>query len=358
MKITFFIGSTTGGGAEHVICDLASFIGIKDEYQSEILTVTRTKSSYHIDDSVKIFSLDTSIGGKNRTLRKMIKMIKLFIFLVTSKTDMYVVFLPETIRAIMLFRKLIRVPVIVSERSNPWFYSEVCQKQMIKAFAKADAIVFQTEDARNFYSSNIPQMPYYEIIPNAVTGKLPTQFVGKSEKVIVAVGRFKREKNFDLLIKAFARVHKCYPDYELHIYGEGELKEEYISLALELGIEKSLILPGYVPDVPERIKTATMFVLSSEYEGIPNALVEAMAIGLPCVATNCGGGAVSMLIKNMVNGIIVERNDEIAMANAMELLLSDSGLRKKISKSAIKVREELSQERIYSRWKLLIDQII
>jgi glycosyltransferase involved in cell wall biosynthesis len=351
MKITYFIGSTIGGGAEHVMCDLASYMCKQEGVESEILTATRTKNSYLIHSDVNVVSLENSRRIKNRYIRLFVKMINLYKYIETSQTELYVVFLPETIKAIMFFRRMIKVPILVSERSNPASYEKKLKKEMIKAFAKADAIVFQTEEARNFYQEMIEKMPNSLVIPNAITGELPSPYDGKREKILVSAGRIKKEKNFDLLIQAFSRVSNVFPEYKLYIYGEGELKNNYIDLTKKLGIEDKVVFPGYVSNLAVAIKKATAFVLSSDYEGMPNALIEAMAMGIPCVSTDCSGGGASFLINNMENGILVSRGSIDELTKGIMTILENPKLQEKLSVNSKEIRSKLSQNNIYSQWR-------
>ena len=106
--------------------------------------------------------------------------------------------------------------------------------------------------------------------------------------------------------------------------------------------------------MPERLEKASMFVLSSDYEGMPNALMEAMASGLPCVSTDCGGGGARFLVQNGDNGILIPQKDEVALASAMEKILSDESLSAKLGENARKLQETLAPEKIYGEWERFI----
>ncbi len=358
MKITYFIGSTIGGGAEHVICDLASYMSRQDGFKSEILTVTKTDNNYYLDSKVNVVSLEKGRKINCKIIRILTKMFNLYRYIKLSNTDLYIVFLPETIKAIIFFKKIIKVPILISERSNPASYDNKEKKQMIKAFSKANAIVFQTESAKEFYSKRVSNLSQNIIIPNAIAGQLPELYKGKKEKILVAAGRFKPEKNFEMLIRAFANISKQFKEYKLYLYGDGELKSNYINLSKELGIEEKIVFPGYVENLAEKIKKATAFVLSSDFEGMPNALIEAMAMGVPCISTDCEGGGASFLIKHMENGILVKCKDLEALTEGIKTLLLDVDLQKRISSNAVKIREVLSKEIVYDRWKMFILSIV
>jgi glycosyltransferase involved in cell wall biosynthesis len=178
--------------------------------------------------------------------------------------------------------------------------------------------------------------------------------VGEREKVIIGAGRLNSQKNFPLLISSFAQIAKDFPGYKLRIYGKGALLESLQSLAKEKGVGDRVEFPGYVPNMPEVLEKASMFVLSSDFEGMPNALMEAMASGLPCISTDCGGGGARFLIEDGENGLLVPQKDEVAMAEAMRKILSDDAFANKIAENARKLQENLAPEKIYGEWEKFI----
>ena len=356
MNITFFIGSTTGGGAEHVICELATYMS-EHGHRTTILTVTQTLHSYSIGKDVEVATLDLKGVVKLPKFRTIAKMCKLFRYVRCSKTDLYVVFLPDTIRALMFFRRWIHKPVLISERNAPTSYSDKLQEQMINAFRQADGCVFQTEDAFSFYAKAIPNLRQATVIPNAITGKVTEPYTGRREKKIVSVGRFNEQKNFPLLIKSFAKIRKANPEYKLYIYGMGNLLGEYTELCKNLGIEEAVCFPGFVSDVTDRIKDASAFVLSSDYEGMPNALIEAMSLGLPCVSTDCDGGGARFLIQSGENGYLVEKGNVDALSDGILKILNNPKDAERIGRNAQKIAEKLSKENVYSAWKKQIESV-
>lgn len=357
MKITFFIGSVIGGGAEHVVCELASYF-CEQSYDCEILTVTRTQKQYKIDDKVKLQSLDRNgMKIKNGKIRLLAKMWNLFMYLIKSDTDCYVVFLPETIQAITFFKRFIKVPIILSERNNPKSYSNNIQRKMCNCFKKADGIVFQTNNARDYYRKYINELPLSTIIPNAILVDLPNRNISADEKTIVSVGRFNKQKNFELLINAFAIFFKKYNNYTLILYGEGELKKDYEKIINDLNVSKHVKLPGYIPDVAREICDASMFVMSSDFEGIPNALIEAMAIGIPSITTDFDGGAARLLIENRKNGLVVPKNDVTKLVEAMIELAEKPEFANEIGENAKDIRERLSKKTVFPQWLDFIEKV-
>ena len=135
------------------------------------------------------------------------------------------------------------------------------------------------------------------------------------------------------------------------MYGDGPDKAKYEKLIKELGMEEKVILFGRVENVSERLKDVEIFVLTSKFEGMPNALIEAMATGLPCISTDCGGGGAAALIENGVNGILIKQNDENAYVEALHKLADDENLRIEMGKEAYKINEKLDIEKIATMWE-------
>ena len=158
-------------------------------------------------------------------------------------------------------------------------------------------------------------------------------YIGKHEKEIVSVGRLNIPKNFPLLIRAFAKISEKHQDYILKIYGQGGLLESLKKLTRELGVEEKVEFPGYVNDIPKVLQKASLFVLSSHYEGMPNALAEAMSLGLPCISTDCPVGGPRFLINEEENGILVPVDDDDALADAIERVLNNEDLKEKLGKN-------------------------
>lgn len=163
-----------------------------------------------------------------------------------------------------------------------------------------------------------------KIIPNAINKEFITaEYSGPRNKQIVSSGRLTEQKNHALLIKAFAGITAKYPAYKLVIYGDGPLRKDLELLASNLGIADKVSFPGYTTEIRKKIERSSLFVLSSDFEGMPNALMEAMALGVPCISTDCKGGGARFLIKNGTNGLLTPIGDVEALQTAMEKILSD-----------------------------------
>lgn len=357
MKITFFIGSISGGGAERVVCNLSNYL-VNRGHNITVLTVGKTGNAYGIDEKVNIISLEGKRRIKFSFLRAFIKMHRLKEYLKNCDADLIVGFLPKTIKALMCYKRHIKCPVVLSERCSPQSYLKRKQQKMLKCFNAADGAVFQTEEIKNFYTDRIA-IKNFTVIPNAVNPDfIKPPFTGERRKTVIAVGRHSKQKNFELLIDAFAEVVNKFPDYSLEIYGKGELTESYIERCEKLGIREKVFFPGFCENMQDKIYGASLFVLSSDYEGIPNALIEAMALSTPCVSTDCIGGGARALIKDGENGILLPVNDKNALISAMEKVLSDKTFAEKIARKAAEIQYELSATVVYEKWEKYFSGII
>lgn len=160
------------------------------------------------------------------------------------------------------------------------------------------------------------------------------------------------------MIRAFAGLAGRYPEYTLTIYGEGELREHLQKLIASLGLEEKVFLPGVVPDVAERIEKAALFLLVSYSEGVSNALIEALALGLPVIATDVPSGGTQELIRHGENGLIIPPGDEEALKAAMERLLSDGEYAERLGEQAHKIQERLAPERVNRQWQEYFESIM
>lgn len=354
MRITFFIGGLYGGGAERVTCNLASFLAQRS-HQVEILTISETEESYELDERVTIASLLPLKGrGKNKTWNICIRFLRFWKYLKTHECDAYVVMLPATTIMLLAFRGIAKAKIIAAERVDPAAYP-TWKKRSLKYLAKrANGFVFQTEEAKAWYGKAVSSIKT-KIIPNAINPIfIRPQYCGAKRKVIAGAGRLVAQKNFKLLISAFSLIANEFPDYDLIIYGEGEERHELESMVYNLELSDRVSLPGNIKNIAEEMERNALFVLASDYEGMPNALMEAMALGLPCISTDCPCGGPRFLIKDGFNGVLVPVGKVGEMAEAMKALLSDENKRIAMGKCAMAIRDDLSPEKIYQRWETMI----
>lgn len=358
MNITLFIDSLYGGGAERVVCNLANYLSEKG-HSTEILTMSETGSSYPLSAAVRVTHLIRAAEAPKSPVKMALRITRLSRYLLSHrKTDAYIVMLPRTSIFLLSLRMLTRAKIILSERADPAQYSPKIQRLLKKIAPKADGFVFQTADARSWYSECIDEIPA-QVIPNAINPAfLRPMHEGERVKEITAAGRLNNQKRFDLLIQAFSDIAEEFPDYSLTIYGEGFNREKFEALARESGFGDRIHLPGNVSDIADRLSPASLFVLSSDFEGMPNALMEAMALGLPCISTDCPVGGPRFLIQQGSNGVLVPVGDRKALADAMRLVLSDRELADKMGANAAEIQKRLSPDIVYSQWEGFIRSCI
>lgn len=349
MKITIMSSYLSQGGAERVVCNLANYLYSKGH--DVTITVTRdTPNANNLDERVRVVNFDTKKKIKPLFLEKIIKYFKMRKFLKKDRSDVTLCMLSSQIKWYLKYSKNKGGKFIFSERAAPEAYSKKVQLMRKKAATIADGIVFQTEFAKKWYGTEGEKKGI--VIPNAVNIEFINNVKPKEKKnEIVAIGRIEKEKNFSMLIRAFAKIKDKISDYFLVIYGKGGLLEDIKKEAVELGVADKIFFPGFVNNSQEKLSEAKLFVLSSDFEGMPNALIEAMAVGLPSIATDCPVGGPAYLIEDGVNGLLTAVGDEDMLAEKMLKVILDSALQKSLGEEAKKISEKLSPKKIYSEWE-------
>lgn len=357
MKVTIFIGGLSGGGAERVCCNIAGFLADKGHCMT-IVTMADDEATYGLSPKVTRINLLQKEERKNFIYNSWLRYKRLKDYVCKTDCDAYIVMLPITILILMSLRKKISAKIIASERNMPTLYPKWQQKAMKYIAGKTGGWVFQTLEQQEWYGEAV-KSSVCQVIPNAINRQFIREpYIGERKKWIVTVGRLMPQKNQLLLIEAYAKIHKEFPEYILHIYGEGPLKGQLISRVSEVGIQQYVVFDGFVKDVSPFIQDASMFVLSSDYEGMPNALMEAMALGLPCVSTDCGGGGARFLIEDGKNGLLVPQKDVDALADAMRRLLRDKDYAASLGRDANNVCQRLHPDNVYGMWEKFIENVI
>lgn len=243
------------------------------------------------------------------------------------------------------------IPVVVSERNNPWVmpYKKVSRVLRWLVYPFAAGLIFQTERAASFFPKG--QQKKGIVLPNPLDlSRLPEVYDGPREKTVVSAGRLDDQKNFPLLIEAFGKFRKTHPDYKLVIYGEGAKRQELEEKAARTLPDGSWELPGRVSDLPRRISRCGIFALSSDYEGVPNVLIEAMAAGTPSVSTDCAPGGAAALIRNGENGLLTPVGDADALAEALCYMADHAADAARMGREAVALRETLDANVVAPRW--------
>lgn len=347
-KITFVCLQMGSGGAERVISILINDF-VRKGYKVQLITLYSDSIEYPIPENVDIVFLGWKL--KESVIKRILRAKQLR----SAITGDYLILLFYPIVRDTVFATLgMHKKIIASERNYPnadakgWFHKFI---RMV-SYQLSDICVFQTEEAKAYFPKFIQKKGV--VIPNPVREDLPEMFHGDREKKIVAAGRLEPQKNFSMLIKAFSKLYREFPEYDLYIYGRGSLQSELQDLAKNLGLSEKVKLPGFVENINELMNSASIYVSSSDYEGISNSMVEALAMGVPTVCTDCPIGGARMMIKNGESGILIPVGDEDALYRAMKKIIEEHEFAEKISKNAYKVRDEYNANMIAQRWLELL----
>ena len=271
-----------------------------------------------------------------------------------SRPDVVISFIDQVNVLVLLATRGTGLAVIVAERIDPHHFalSRVWERLRWWAYARAGRVVVQSDGAATYFRPRLGKRVV--VIPNPLA-TLPltpaTRQATPGGPSVVAMGRLTEQKRFDLLLRAFARQKDR--RWTLTILGEGPLRPSLEALSRELGVSDRVAMPGLVDNPSDYLAQASAFVLSSAYEGFPNALGEAMAAGLPVIATDCAGG-VRELIRDGDNGVLVPPGDEPALAAAIERLMSDAALRHRLGDKAREVLERFGETSVMACWEELL----
>ena len=342
-KTVFFVSSLGDGGAQRVISILSEKMAMRD-MDVEIVTYYDIPMVYEICSKVKVTCVETCTGTKNM-VKNLLWLRRYF----KENAKIVLSFLAPFNMIALVAVMGTKVPIVVADRNDP---AKVPGNFVVRTardvlYGFADQVVVQTE-ANKAYFKRLQKKT--KVIYNPVDLKEYTGAALKTskEKMIVSAGRLLPQKNQKMLLNAFAKISAKFPEYRMVIYGEGSFRGDLENYVLEKGLKGKVYMPGSVKDLYDRIKPAEIFVLSSDYEGMPNALIEAMCLGLPCVSTKVSGA--TDLIVDHVNGLLVGVGSEEELTNAMEKLLSDESTRNEMAREAVKLAEKLLPDEILEQW--------
>lgn len=364
MRIAFLFSSLNHSGAPKMLTWVANQMA-KRGHEVHVVSFFMTEKMPALEESVTHHCLDIKRSG-SRLTRNTVVMAKtqyqLLRKLKQLMPDGIVSFnISGTYVHLALNKIFGRYPVIFSERTDPNIHKGARKKLFKLLMGCAKGTVFQTQGARECFPGKIYENSV--VIPNPAVVKpeaaesLPQYLhtYKTRDNRIVSVGRLSVvQKRQDILLEAFRLVHGKHPEMQLVLYGDGEDKEKIRTLAAEKGLSDSVVLAGNTNQVEEDICSARAFVLTSDYEGIPNALIEAMSVGVPCVSTDCSPGGAALLIQDGENGFLVPRADAPAVAEKLLQLIEDPQTADRFAAEGPKITETLSEDRIADLWEQYI----
>jgi GalNAc-alpha-(1->4)-GalNAc-alpha-(1->3)-diNAcBac-PP-undecaprenol alpha-1,4-N-acetyl-D-galactosaminyltransferase len=359
MRVCFVIYSLRKGGAENVLANIANYMAYHDSsLEIYIFTISKNNIDYVLNEKLKIIELDLGIHSSGffssifNNLRRIILLYKSF---KQYEVDTVVSFMTTTNILSIIASKLANLPVVVSERINPEFsYGLIWDKLKRIAYNFADYLVLQTDGAKSVYL-NDGYFTKIVVIPNALTNVIGNSDpIEKRKKLILNVGRLVEQKGQKLLIEAFL-LSELHTEYKLIIAGNGPMLQELNEYININNLVDKVVLIGQIDDLSELYNTASLFVLSSLHEGYPNALMEAMSYGVPCISLNCPYGPAD-LIDNSINGLLIELDANVIynLSNSMIAILRDRSMRHKLSLNSKKINNTHTQSCINSQWFELI----
>ena len=365
-KVVFYTQSLFKGGAERVVTLLAERFALAG-FDTTVATIDKGENEYPLTDHVRrvYVGLQPSDQNKGRLTRMYLRRRYLRDFLKQERPDVVISFLKHPILYSLSAVSGLHIPVITAERSNPEVsfasrFDRLCARIYMK---RAAGYVFQTKGQHEFFIPYIPQNRDNSIIIlNPVTAtyiNVPPAAV--REKSVVHHARLVDFKDQQLMIRAFVRVHEKHPDYCLKIYGNDshdgtkELLEKTIA---ETGSAAYCFLLGGDVAFEEVIPKGSVYLFSSYYEGLSNSVLEAMAMGMPIVATDCPCGGNRTLITDGVNGLLVPIREEEPMAEAVCKLIEDRDLAERLGLSARKITERANIDSIFEQWRDYVITII
>ena len=362
-KILFYIHSLNKGGAEKVLITIADQLNKDPMYEVVILTDTKDELEYSLPEGLKRITIDADKNISSSLDR--LKAIRKHVM--DENPDKVIVFMLSSIIRAAIALKFTGYKIIAAVRSNPYDDYSHGKNRFLLLWCLRDCykIVCQTKYQADFFGGKLrekctvisnPIFKEFEKKANelAITRKKES---GKNTGGnIVATGRLFDYKNHRLLIDAFADIADDYKDVNVVIYGEGPYRPELEELIESKKLKDRVFLPGDSKHVEQDIADALIYVLPSDTEGLPNALMEAMALGLPVISTDCPCGGPKSIIENDINGILVPVNDKKMMTRSIKRLLDDETARIRLGREARKITKTNALDRIVEEWEKLINE--
>lgn len=356
-KILFYISSLSKGGAERVLTNLADFL--KDQnYKVVIVTNIRAKGEYEISSVIlrRVIEEETTTGsGRFQTIRRRIQTLRTIYK--EEAPDLVISFMGKANLTAMLATAFTKIPVILSVRAEPALeYPTFFTRKLANLlFARSAGVICQTEDAKRFFSEKVQKKTV--ILPNSIKGSfIRPSFTGIRKEEIVTVGRLDENKNHAMLIRAFANIHKEFPKIILKIIGNGEDYHKLEALISSMKLEKNVFLMGEQEQIENLLYEAKVFVLCSNSEGMPNSLMEAMALGVPSISTDCPCGGPGMLIEDGKNGYLIPVGGEEELKDKLCKILKHPQIAEELGQEANKIGKQYSPEKVNYMWQAYIDK--
>lgn len=369
MRLTLIISSLGSGGAERVLSTMANYWAEHGHGVTVITLDSKDSDFYALLPQVQRVGLalmQDSTGGFSAVKHNLKRLMALCRSIRRSRPEAVISFMDRTNVLTLLATRGLKTRIIVSERVDPSRHDcpRVWSWIRLVAYPWADCVVCQTDSVRRWMNRHI-RRARIAVIPNPVSPPQvdPLQTASTDAErlalhghpTVAAMGRLTAQKGFDLLISAFAGAVRTNPAWRLVILGDGPQRDQLILLARSFQVQEKVSLPGILKNPFSLLRQADIFVLPSRYEGFPNALLEAMACGLPVVSFDCPSGPAD-IIRHGVDGLLVPAQNVDALARAMAALMNDEKWRSRLSSKAVEVAQRFSLERVMGMWEPLLNQ--
>lgn len=371
MRVTFVISSLSSGGAERVMSIMANYWAEKGQEITIITLDSLASDFYELHPNIKRIVLGLMRESENlwaSIKNNVVRLLSLRRAIKTSKPEVVISFVEKTNILTLLATRGLGLKIIISERIDPAHYNIGRTLFWLRkvTYPWASATVVQTVKVREWMINTVGKGAV-EIIPNPIQYRnkennceTPILNITSSRKflrIVVAMGRLSPQKGFDLLLSAFARVAHLNPEWCLTVFGEGEERDRLTRLSNELGVAERVFFPGRVKNPLSLLRQADIFVMSSRYEGFPNALLEAMSCGLAVISFDCPSGP-REIIRNDIDGLLVPPEDVNGMSTAMNRLMANDVERERLASHAVEVTERFGLEKIMRMWESLLSKVL
>lgn len=339
-KVTFIISCLYGhGGTNRVATLLAN--GLSAHHDITILSRYSHENTYQLSHRVK----DTKFEGNSLSFISQCKQ-----YIALNHPDIVIIHTMSKLTPALLLGGIKAKRIWSIEHISYDFHSLLYKQLRKRLYKKVDKVITLTKsDAMNYnvFHSNVT------VIANPNPFQIKVSLSKCPSKIIVAIGRLTYQKGYDLLLKAWLLVEQSYPDWSLHIYGEGEDRGQLAKIIKKHTLN-SVTLKGLTNNVEKVYDQAALYVMSSRFEGLPVVLIEAQSRGLPIVSFNCPSGPAEIVHHN-VDGILVENGNIQALANSMIKMMADSSLREAMAKQALQSAKKYQIDTIIKKWLVLIE---
>ncbi len=348
-KIVFVTNYFGNGGAATVMKTIIENLP-KGKYKIKLISFLDDENKYEIPDNVEYIKLSNDM--KLNAIQKIKTIVKLRKILKKEKHSTIISFEYFINMRTIIANLFLKNKLIISERNDPSKSGHNKKNLRNTLYKLTDILVCQTYDAKKYFPKIIQNKTI--VIPNPIKTDLPSPYKGVRKKKIVTFCRLTKQKNLEMLIDAFKIVHDKHKDFKLEIYGNGPEEENINNKIKEVKLENYISVFDFEKDIHSKIIDATMFVSSSDFEGISNSMIEAMGIGLPTICTDCPCGGANMMIKNRENGLLVPIKDYKKLAQAMIEVIENKSLSEQISSASVLIKERLNPSKIAMEWNKLL----